>query len=185
MKEEAAAKAAEYAPMMARAVNELGMQRTIDLYTPDGTKVGTWNVSEPKIELVWKQKETLEFARSEAPHNVEKVVAPAALTYPDVIAYIEMTHPSLVMEQVRPAYLKLLAERATEDGHVPDRNGELVKLADRKKIPSDGKGRSGWTKATKNRPGGRDLLITAWRMRKTQAARELMPIPDQGQGQDG
>ncbi|MEZ0073642.1 hypothetical protein [Planotetraspora sp. GP83] len=188
------------APLFAAAAN-LGGEKQIDLTLPDGTQVGTYNLDQPEVLVVWDEPAVLEFTRRGAKHNVYDDVSGAALNYPDVVEFIKLTHPGLVREAVRPAYLKLLEEQLDEQGRLSDpKTGELVTVASRKRVDATGRGRFGWTRAKRDVPGGRERLVAAWRAGELRGRIALDPpvaapaagadqVPPQGgpeeKGEDG
>ncbi|MBP2703549.1 hypothetical protein JOL79_07015 [Microbispora sp. RL4-1S] len=176
--DELKAKRAAAAELFADAAN-LGGQRQVELVLPDGTRVGSWNIAQPEVVITWNEAAVLDYTRRHAPHNVYDVVNSAALNYPDVVEYIRLTHPELVRDAVRPAYLDLLAEELDAQGQLPDKTtGELVTVAERVKVAAIGDGKIAWTRPKRNDPtSGRDKLVAAWRAGELAGRIALDPPP--------
>lgn len=171
------ARKAAHEPLFAAAVNA-GMNRQIPLVLPDdGTQIGTWNVEGSDTVTLWDGEAALAYVREHSPHNLYETVSDRALNYPDVIEYIRLTHPELITEAVRPAYLTVLEQALDAEGRAPDpRTGELIPLARRERVPSTGKGRAGW-KRPKGGPSGREQLVAAWRDGRLRGRIALDPPP--------
>lgn len=173
--EELSARKKDHAPLLADAAN-IGSLTKVDLKLPDGTKIGTFNLDEPDVQIAWNDAATLAHVEKTSKHNVYEVVSPTAINHEDVIEFIRLTHPELIKREVRPAYLTLLAESLDDEGCVVSEGGELVKIAKRVPVPSEGKGRLGWTRP-KGKPTGRDQLVAAWRAGTFQAQGLLAASP--------
>lgn len=154
-----------HAPMHADAAN-IGGSKTIPLKL-DGEKIGTYNIAEPTIKTVWDDAAVLAFVEANSPQNVyETVDGAAAARHEDVAEFIRLTHPELIKREVRPAYLTVLADQLDDECRLADEStGELVVVAKRVHVESDGSGRCGWVRP-KGKPTGREQLIAAWRSGK-------------------
>ncbi|MEU4228327.1 hypothetical protein AB0F17_28870 [Nonomuraea sp. NPDC026600] len=156
---------AKHAPMHADAAN-VGGSKTIPLKL-DGVKIGTYNIAEPTIKTVWDDEAVLAYAEANSPQNVyETVDGTTAARYDDVAEFIRLTHPELIKREVRPAFLTTLVDQLDDECRLLDeKTGELVTLAKRLPVESDGSGRCGWVRP-KGKPTGREQLIAAWRSGK-------------------
>jgi hypothetical protein len=149
-------------PVFATAAAEDGMQ-SIAVKLPDGTQVAKVNIGQGADILRWDEDALLAYAREHASTEVETVVSPAALTRPDVVAYVRRFHPDLLQGRVRPAWRTVVEGDLTDEGELVDGNGEPHKVAERVKGAPDGSFRLDFTRATKTSLAGRDLIAAAWR----------------------
>lgn len=149
-------------PLFATTAAEDGTQ-SLSVKLPDGTQVAKVHISQGAQVIRWDEDALLAYAREHAATEVETVVSPAALTRPDVVAYIRRFHPDLLQPRVRPAWRTKVEDELTDKGQLADDNGELHKVAEVSKTASDGSFRLDFVKATKSNPAGRDLIAEAWR----------------------
>lgn len=164
----------EYAPYMAAAVNA-GLPRQFPLRGPDGTQYGNYNVKAVKSEFVFDEPALLAYTEQRAPDNIAETLDERALTDPDVIEYVRLVAPHLIRRSVRASYRKLLAELADEKGHVPDANGELVKIGKRVRVESDGTGSPSWKPGKNGAAGGRTRIVDDWRTGRLQGPPMITP----------
>lgn len=171
-------------PVFANAAAEDGMQ-SIAVKLPDGTQVAKVHIGQGSDAIRWDEDALLAYASEHVSTEVETVISPAALTRPDVVAYVRRFHPTLMQPRVRPAWRAKAEGELTDDGELVDVNGEMHKVAERVKGVADGSFRLDFAKASKSTANGRDLIAAAWRAGQLGdvLALESAPAVDAGEGQ--
>ncbi len=135
----------------------------VEITLPSGEVVGKVSIKAGRETLVVDENALLAWVKANNPEELESTVSPAALTRPDVIAYVRKLHPDLVSHKVRPAYRAKLVGGLNADGElVSETTGEVTKVAKTVKAAPTGEFAMTFEKAKNGRPGGRDQIANAW-----------------------
>lgn len=135
----------------------------IEVALPAGAVVGKVSIKAGREVVVVDDDALLAWVEANKPDELETSVSPAALTRPDVVAYVRKLHPDLVGRKVRPAYrAKLLAEVTADGELVSETTGEVVKVVETVKGAPTGEFALSFETAKKGRLNGRDQIAAAW-----------------------
>ncbi|MEU4410674.1 hypothetical protein AB0F88_39740 [Streptosporangium sp. NPDC023963] len=151
----------EAEPLFAAA--RLEGTKQIEVALPSGAQVGTVSIKVGADTVTMDETALMEWVENNAPTEIETTVSPAALTRPDVVAYVRRFHPTLMGKQVRPAYKTVIVKQLSDDGEFVDTaTGELVKVADKVRGEPTGAFVLTFERAKDGRPNGRDQIAAAW-----------------------
>lgn len=165
---------AEAAPVFAEFRRQGSTQ--VEVALPSGERVGTVSIKAGGETLVVDEEALLKWVLNTRPDEVEVSVSSAALSRPDVVAYVRKFHPHLVEQKVRPSYRTVLLEQLTEDGELIDHaTGEVAKVAERRRRDPDGSFQLTFASAGNGRPNGRDRIAEAWQSGELSIADVLLP----------
>lgn len=156
----------------------------IEVTLPSGAVVAKVSIKAGRETVVVDDAALLAWVTANKPEELEATVSPAALSRPDVIAYVRKLHPELVGHQVRPAYrAKLLAEVNADGELVSETTGEVTKVTQTVQAKPTGEFALTFETAKNGRPNGRDRIAEAWNSGELSIADLLRPALEAGEGQ--
>lgn len=173
---------ADCTPLFA-AARAAGVKQ-IEVALPSGEVVGTVSIAGSEDTIKVHEQALLDWVTDNVPTEVETVVSPAALSRPDVVAYVRRFYPDLAVKQVRQVYRAKVLGRLNADGELlVEETGEVVKLADVTKGEPSGAFRLTFERAKNGKPAGRDLIAEAWASGELSIADMLRPALEGGDEQ--
>lgn len=156
----------------------------VDIALPSGAVVGKVSIKAGRETVVVDDAALLAWVKANNPDELEATVSPAALSRPDVVAYVRKLHPDLVAHKVRPAYRAKLLGQLTADGEIAsETTGEITKIAETVKGDPTGEFALSFETAKKGKPNGRDQIAAAWNSGELSIADLLRPALKAGEGQ--
>lgn len=170
----------EAEPLFAAARKTGTMQ--VEVVLPSGDAVGKISIKAGQETLRVNDDALLAWVLANKPEETEVSVSAAALSRPDVVAYVRKLHPSLVGHKVRPAYrAKLLAELTADGELISETTGEVVKVAETIKADPTGAFALTFETAKKGKANGRDQIAAAWQSGELSITDLLRPALEAGE----
>lgn len=155
----------------------------VEIALPSGAVVGKVSIKAGRETVVVDDDALLAWVKVNNPDELEASVSPAALSRPDVVAYVRKLHPELVGHKVRPAYRAKLLDQMTPSGElVSETTGEITKIAETVKGDPTGEFALSFETAKKGRLNGRDQIAAAWNSGELSIADLLRPAIEGGGG---
>lgn len=153
----------------------------VEIALPSGTVVGKVSIKAGRETVVVDDDALLAWVIANNPDELELTVSPAALSRPDVVAYVKKLHPELVGHKVRPAYRAKLLDQVNGDGElVSETTGEVTKVAQAVKGKPTGEFALSFETAKKNKLNGRDQIAEAWQSGELSIADLIRPAIESG-----
>ncbi|MFF4417010.1 hypothetical protein ACFYY8_31200 [Streptosporangium sp. NPDC001559] len=154
----------------------------IEVALPAGAAVGKVSIKAGQETTRVDEDALLAWVLANKPEEIEPAISPAALSRPDVVAYIRKLHPDLVGQRVRPAYrTKLLAEAGEAGELVNETTGEVVKVSETVKGEPTGSFALTFEAAKKGKPNGRDQIAAAWQSGEISITDLIRPALEAGE----
>lgn len=149
---------------------------------PSGAPVAKISIKAGQDTVTYDEDALLAWVAANKPEEVEQSVSPAALSRPDVVAYVRKLHPDLVGKKIRPAYrAKLLAE-IDDDGQLANETtGEVIQVRTVVKGEPTGAFALTFETAKKGKPNGRDQIAAAWQSEELSIADLIRPAIEAGE----
>ncbi|SEN88694.1 hypothetical protein [Nonomuraea pusilla] len=171
---------AEAEPMFA-SVREMGVTQ-LEVALPSGETVGKVSIKAGEEAATVDEDALLKWVEANCPEEIEHSVSTAALSKPDVVAYVRKLHPELVTPRIRPAYRTKLLAGLSDDGElVSETTGEVVKVREVVKRPANGAFMLTFDKASKGKLNGRDRIAAAWQSGELSIAEMIRPAIEAGE----
>ncbi|MFC3985488.1 hypothetical protein [Streptosporangium jomthongense] len=154
----------------------------IEVALPAGTAVGKVSIKAGQETTRVDEDALLAWVLANTPEEIEPAISPAALSRPDVVAYIRKLHPDLVGQKVRPAYrAKLLAEAGEAGELINETTGEVVKVSETVTGEPTGAFALTFEAAKKGKPNGRDRIAAAWQSGEISITDLIRPALEAGE----
>ncbi|MEV0382311.1 hypothetical protein [Nonomuraea sp. NPDC050643] len=177
-----AAARTEAEPLFAVA-HEAGFPQ-VEMKLPSGETVGKVSIKAGEESIIIDEAALLKWVEANCPEEIEQTVSTAALSKPDVAAYVRKLHPDLVSSRIRPAYRTKLLTEITDDGElVNETTGEVVKVREANTEAPTGAFVLSFERAGKGKPNGRDRIANAWQTGELSITDLLRPALEAGEGQ--
>ena len=155
----------------------------VEVALPSGAMVGKVSIKAGREVVVVDDDALLAWVKANKPDELETTVSPAALSRPDVVAYVRKLHPDLVGHKVRPAYRAKLLADVTADGElVSETTGEVTKVVETVTSPPTGEFALSFETEKRGKPAGRDRIAEAWASGELSIADVLRPALEAGEG---
>jgi hypothetical protein len=175
-----AAARAEAEPLFAAARE--GGATQLEVALPSGDPVGKISIKAGKDTVTVDDDALLAWVKANRPEEIEDTISPAALSRPDVVAYVRKLHPELVARRVRPATrAKLLADLTDSGELVNETTGEAVKVRDVVKGKPNGAFALTFETAKGGKQSGRDQIAAAWQSGELSITDLITPAIEAGE----